>query len=296
MVDKVRINDLARELEVKSRAILDVLPQVGVTEKKTHSSSISVEEAEKVKAHFRQGGGDGAGSRSASRRPIDDEPKPKFDFSHISKPGDALKAILEKQHAPAAPPRAAAPVTPPKPIAPVRPASAVTTPQAPVATKPAAPVAEPPAAPKAPAVPPAPVATSPVAPVEEPIDRIEAETETKSELSAIPTTSAPRFITPQPRQAPRIVMPQPPAPPAPVEAEPDAPIAVEPEAPVAPQQPAAAAPPEPRAPQKPVAPQPPPRRLIVPQTGPRPVYTAPIRPPSQTPIAQRPMAGGNRPM
>ena len=45
MVDtsKIRINDLARELEVKSKAILDILPQVGVTEKKTHSSSISVE-------------------------------------------------------------------------------------------------------------------------------------------------------------------------------------------------------------------------------------------------------------
>jgi len=103
MVDKVRINDLARELEVKSKAILDVLPKVGVTEKKTHSSSISVDEAEKVKAHFRQGGGDGTGPRSASRKAADDELKPKFDFSHISKPGDALKAILEKQHAPAAP-------------------------------------------------------------------------------------------------------------------------------------------------------------------------------------------------
>ena len=39
-MSKVRINDLARELEVKSKAILDALPQVGVTEKKTHSSSI----------------------------------------------------------------------------------------------------------------------------------------------------------------------------------------------------------------------------------------------------------------
>ena len=52
-MEKIRINDLARELEVKSRAILDVLPEVGVTEKKTHSSSISVEEAERVRAHVR---------------------------------------------------------------------------------------------------------------------------------------------------------------------------------------------------------------------------------------------------
>jgi len=39
-MSKIRINDLARELEVKSKTILDVLPIVGVTEKKTHSSSI----------------------------------------------------------------------------------------------------------------------------------------------------------------------------------------------------------------------------------------------------------------
>ena len=39
-MSKVRINDLARELEVKSRAILDALIEVGVTEKKTHSSSL----------------------------------------------------------------------------------------------------------------------------------------------------------------------------------------------------------------------------------------------------------------
>jgi translation initiation factor IF-2 len=293
MVDKVRINDLARELEVKSKAILDVLPKVGVTEKKTHSSSISVDEAEKVKAHFRQGGGDGTGAKSASRKAADDDLKPKFDFSHISKPGDALKAILEKQHAPAAPTRTAAPVAPPKPVAPVRPPSAVPTPQAPVATKPAAPAAEPPAAPKAPAVPPAPAATTPVAPAEEPIDRIEAESETKPELSATPAIPAPRLIKPQPRQAPRIVMPQPPAPPV----EPEEPTPAESEAPAAaaPQEPVAAAPPEPKAPPKPAAPQPPPRRLIVPQTGPRPVYTAPIRPPAPAGSSQRP-AAGNRPM
>ena len=49
---KIRINDLARELEVKSKAILDVLEEVGVTEKKTHSSSIEEDEAERVRKHF----------------------------------------------------------------------------------------------------------------------------------------------------------------------------------------------------------------------------------------------------
>ncbi len=37
---KIRINELARELEVKPGAIIDMLPELGVQEKKTHSSSI----------------------------------------------------------------------------------------------------------------------------------------------------------------------------------------------------------------------------------------------------------------
>src|SRR5437870_13779204 len=49
---QVRINELARELEVKAKAIIDVLPEVGLTEKKTHSSSVPVEIAEKVRQHF----------------------------------------------------------------------------------------------------------------------------------------------------------------------------------------------------------------------------------------------------
>src|SRR5882724_7218006 len=46
--NQVRINELARELEVKAKAIIDLLPGYGVTEKKTHSSSIPVDVAEKV--------------------------------------------------------------------------------------------------------------------------------------------------------------------------------------------------------------------------------------------------------
>ncbi len=51
-MSKIRINDLARELEVKSKAILDALPEVGVTEKKTHSSSVEEHEAVKVRECF----------------------------------------------------------------------------------------------------------------------------------------------------------------------------------------------------------------------------------------------------
>src|ERR1700747_3639037 len=48
-VNQVRINELVRELEVKAKAIIDLLPGYGVTEKKTHSSSIPADVAEKVR-------------------------------------------------------------------------------------------------------------------------------------------------------------------------------------------------------------------------------------------------------
>ncbi|HET6142915.1 MAG TPA: translation initiation factor IF-2 [Candidatus Acidoferrales bacterium] len=51
--NQIRINELARELEVKAKAIIDYLPEAGVTEKKTHSSSIEVAAAVKVREHFR---------------------------------------------------------------------------------------------------------------------------------------------------------------------------------------------------------------------------------------------------
>src|SRR5271169_915827 len=108
-MQKIRINDLARELEVKSKAILDALVKVGVTEKKTHSSSIEVDEAERVKKYYAEHGEPG-GSSSRSSRAHAEEFKPKIDLSHISKPGDVLKAITQKAAQPAAPPRPAAPI------------------------------------------------------------------------------------------------------------------------------------------------------------------------------------------
>jgi len=45
----VRINELARELEVKAKAIIDLLPGYGITEKKTHSGWIPADVAEKVR-------------------------------------------------------------------------------------------------------------------------------------------------------------------------------------------------------------------------------------------------------
>ncbi len=91
-MSKVRINDLARELEVKSKQILDALEAIGLAEGKTHSSSIESGEAERVRGYFERGSRpSGAGS---SRN---EENRPKIDLSNISKPGDVMKAILARK-------------------------------------------------------------------------------------------------------------------------------------------------------------------------------------------------------
>ncbi len=96
-MSKVRINDLARELEVKSKQILDALRAMNLGEGKTHSSSIEEDEAESVRNHLKKSGKSAAGAFSAR---TEAEIRPKIDLSGISKPGDALKAILaSKQQA-----------------------------------------------------------------------------------------------------------------------------------------------------------------------------------------------------
>src|SRR6476661_9363681 len=152
-MQKIRINDLARELEVKSKAILDVLPIVGVTEKKTHSSSIEVDEAEKVRAHFqKQAEAHGGAPSKSSRAPRpDDGIRTKIDLSHISKPGDVLKAITQQQTSPAAPPAPARQM----PVAP---------PPAPLETNPAIPAVKPPVPPPSPVKPVAPAESAPITP------------------------------------------------------------------------------------------------------------------------------------
>ena len=99
-MSKVRINDLARELEVKSKAIHDALTAVGVTEKKTHSSSIEDHEAEKVRIHLR-GSAEASSPTAKSARPLrgEEEIKTKIDLSNISRPGDVLRAITQQKEA-----------------------------------------------------------------------------------------------------------------------------------------------------------------------------------------------------
>jgi translation initiation factor IF-2 len=295
MLQKVRINDLARELEVKSKVILDLLIKVGVTEKKTHSSSIEVDESERVKKYYAEHGEPGSSSSSRSSRAQADEFKPKIDLSHISKPGDVLKAITQKAAHPQVPPRPAAvtPATPPRQT--VAPPSAVP-------ARPPSSVAKPPAV-AASAAPVAPVETPKPAPrfitpqsVARPPATITIPTKTAAvPLAATPTPTAKepaKLVEPRAEEKvsiavdamPEVAEPDVEAPPAEVLI---APTATSEEARSAAGAPAATVVPTPA---KPAGgthrPAPPVRRMIVPQTGPRPVYAAP--PPSLTP--PRPVA------
>src|ERR1700722_2564658 len=96
-MSKFQINDLARELEVRRKKILDALEYMGLAEGKTHSSSIEASEAERVRGHFERGSSRPAGSTGSSNSRTEQENNPKIDLSNISKPGDVLKAILAKK-------------------------------------------------------------------------------------------------------------------------------------------------------------------------------------------------------
>ena len=96
-MSKIRINDLARELEVKSKAILDALPLsesprrrpipvLSKTMKRKKCGPISAARPKRKRRLPR------------SARPLrgEEEIKTKIDLSHISKPGDVLKAITQQ--------------------------------------------------------------------------------------------------------------------------------------------------------------------------------------------------------
>ncbi|MBV9887159.1 MAG: translation initiation factor IF-2 N-terminal domain-containing protein, partial [Acidobacteria bacterium] len=235
--NQVRINELARELEVKAKAIIDLLPGYGVTEKKTHSSSIPVDVAEKVRKHLH-----GVADEEAAA-------EAKAEADKAAKEA-AAKAARLRPATPAAPaPAAAAPSAPvapppaaaaPKPAAPVAPAPPVAapTPAPPPASAPAAPVAATPAAqpsaaapapaaprPTAPpaATPAAPAATTPAAP-----RPISPQPGAPLRPQAVPPAGAPRPGAPS-QGGPRPLQPQQPGRPAP--GQPMRPAAASPNAP-----------------------------------------------------------------
>jgi translation initiation factor IF-2 len=330
-MSKVRINDLAREMEVKSRQILDVLGELGLGEGKTHSSSIEDYEADKVRAHFqhgRQGGHAGAGSSRAAQTVA-----PKIDLSHVSKPGDVMKAILAKKqeeeaearrsHLPPSKAAVIAPKTPAKPAPPVvsvaapaavparpeprkivpqpRPAPAIVPPAAPaIASKPPAGtvVAKAPAGaavarPAVTVVPPTVVVKPPVAPAAGATLAKPAEQTTPATAkppvapkAAAPIEAPVAAVQEKPEAVTPVTPPSAPVVEAPI-ARPvesaakakETPAGPTPESP-APQIPATQAPETAAVPARPVVA---PRRVVMPQTGPRPVYKAPIVVASPTP-------------
>ena len=329
-MSKVRINDLARELEVKSKQVLDALQAMQLGNGKTHSSSIEEDEAERVRVHLKKGG-KSASSASGSR--TESEIRPKIDLSGISKPGDALKAILASKQAaeqppvrkPAAPPAApvvaAPPRTPAVTVVPAkleprrivpqpRPAPSVIAAPAPaiavappaktiiarppatpaaarpatpaaatVVARPATPAAEapevkvvvaPPARPAAaaPAIPAVPAASAaPAAPVAPSSAAVAAPAAPEAPISPAASVTASPVVAPA-AVTPTVVADAAPASAvAPVDA---APAAADKPTETAPSVTAAAAPAAPAAPV---------RRVIMPQTGPRPSYKAPVPPP-----------------
>src|ERR1700683_3900709 len=257
-MSKIRINDLARELEVKSREILDVLTTVGVTEKKTHSSSLEDFEADLVRKHLR-GRSEASSSSAKTSRPARDEEgiKTKIDLSNISRPGDVLRAITQQKGAVEQPVPPRAVVKPP--VAPSAVEAKVEAPDAPAVAK---------------AVPPPKPAVETPAP-------------------------APRMVTPASVAAqyrpPAVVVIPPKVPPTSAVVTPPAAASTTPAAVAIPPRgttpaaPGVGAPPvaltstnvaqmQSISPARQAAPVAPPPRMIMPQTGPRPVYKAPLPP------------------
>jgi translation initiation factor IF-2 len=140
IMSKIRINELARELEVKPSAIIDALPKLGVQDKKTHSSSIDDDLAELIRNHMRN-------DPSVMRYRIEDDPH--ADLSHDgSEPEDEpVRVEVAPPPAPVVTPPPAVVVTAPPVRPPVAPPAAVVTapPAAVVTPAPAAESAESPA-------------------------------------------------------------------------------------------------------------------------------------------------------
>ncbi|MGB2626751.1 MAG: translation initiation factor IF-2 [Candidatus Acidiferrum sp.] len=264
---QVRINELARELEVKAKAIIDLLPGFGVTEKKTHSSSIAVDVAEKVRERLKSEAD--AEAREESERTAK----------------EAAAKAAARRPAPAAP--AAVPPVAAKPVAPAAPPTAVAAPPAAVTpapvVRPPAPAAVPPAA--KPAAPPPPAAP-PVAPTT-PVARPPAPVApAAAPLAGQTAAQSPRPVTAPPGLPPRpLTAGQPPAGPRPGTAISQPPASRPPQG-TRPQQPSAQArPATPGQPLRPASPAPPPRPPMPTRMGNR----GPV--PGTTPGSQQRQSG-----
>jgi len=123
---QIRINELARELEIKAKLIVDYLPEAGVKEKKTHSSSIDLETAEKVRVHFRElAEAEAAAEREklAKQKAAEEARRAQLEARKALAPAVAAKPLVTPTAVGPGRPSVGRPAAPPPPVA-VRPGAA----------------------------------------------------------------------------------------------------------------------------------------------------------------------------
>ena len=325
-MNKIRINELARELEVKAHEIIDMLPELGVTEKKTHSSSIDEDVAIKLRrllgGHVRT-----EDTEPESRAAATPHEQPAAAVEHVPAPEAApsgplgeVPAVEEKaaepvvaktvQDQPAG--RPSHPIRPPlagsapptaQPLAPAptpapaaqRPAPAPMPPVAVIAPgRPTPPVARPVPQPRPGQVLSGPRQPMPVG-VNEPLSPSAPIFSRPGVAARAPI--APTAASPAAPAVPGAPVPAAPRPPRPLAGQPAARPVVPPRADLAAKlsQPRAAAPgmPAPPAPSRPVSPGPP-RPPSAPAPG-QPIYRGPLRPGQPAVARQGPGAPSVRP-
>src|SRR5450755_553873 len=96
-MSKIRINELARQLEIPSHEVLEMLPELGVQEKKTHSSSIDEPVAEIIRQRVQVRVHAPAEQPQADHEPAVAVAEPEPDKPHAPAP-----AAVQEHHAPVA--------------------------------------------------------------------------------------------------------------------------------------------------------------------------------------------------
>ncbi|HYA98077.1 MAG TPA: translation initiation factor IF-2 N-terminal domain-containing protein, partial [Methylomirabilota bacterium] len=202
--NQIRINELARELEIKAKVLIDYLPEIGVTEKKTHSSSLDLDHAELVRKHFQalaeaEAAAEAEKQAKATAAKARPAAKPAAAPPPAARPAaPAAPPVAPAAAKPAAAPSAAVTPTGPRPPLPARPP--ITAPATPVAAavRPAAPAATTPIAAK-------PAAPAPVASAARPPATIPSKTPIGTRPAAA-GTSAPATIAAKPPAPPKPVL------------------------------------------------------------------------------------------
>jgi translation initiation factor IF-2 len=107
-MSKIRINELARELEVKSREVIEKLHELGLEEKITHSSSIDDDMAERLRRYYA-----GGGAERVERAPAPELPAVSEVKEEAAKPAAPAPAVKEEAPKAAETPAPAAEAAPP---------------------------------------------------------------------------------------------------------------------------------------------------------------------------------------